>query len=110
MVDSAICTRLYDVRDMTARESVRNALRGVPPGGATLADLATLIERVVAPIAVSLPVRQGQVLGQVQIWDGAKLIGRRPLVASRTVPAPGVAGRAGWYARRTVHHVVGLFT
>jgi hypothetical protein len=25
------------------------------------------------------------------------------------VAAPGVGGRVGWYARRTVHDVVGLF-
>ena len=69
-----------------------------------------LTERVVAPIAVSLPVRRGQVLGHVEVWSRGRLLGRRPLVASRTVPAPGLAGRIGWYARRTVHDVVDLLT
>jgi D-alanyl-D-alanine carboxypeptidase (penicillin-binding protein 5/6) len=67
-----------------------------------------LIERVVAPRSVSLPVRRGEVLGHVQIWAGGRLLGRRPLIASRSVAAPGVGGRVGWYARRTVHDVVGL--
>jgi D-alanyl-D-alanine carboxypeptidase (penicillin-binding protein 5/6) len=68
-----------------------------------------LTERVVAPTGSSLPIRQGQVLGHVEIWAGARLVGRRDLVASRSVPAPGLSGRIGWYAKRTVHHVVGLF-
>jgi hypothetical protein len=49
-------------------------------------------------------------LGNVQIWAGGTLVGRRPLVASRSVAAPGVGGRVGWYARRTVHNVVGWFS
>ena len=58
---------------------------------------------------VSLPVRRGQLLGRVQIWDGTRLVGSRPLVAARSVDRPGIAGRAGWYARRTVHHVVAAY-
>jgi serine-type D-Ala-D-Ala carboxypeptidase (penicillin-binding protein 5/6) len=69
-----------------------------------------LTERVVAATAVSLPVRRGQVLGHVEVWAGRRLVGRRPLVASRSVGRPGLAGRVGWYAGRTVHHLLGLFT
>ncbi len=69
-----------------------------------------LTERVVAPIAVSLPVRRGQVLGQVEVWSRGRLLGRRPLVAARAVAAPGLVGRVGWYARRTVHDVFDLLT
>jgi D-alanyl-D-alanine carboxypeptidase (penicillin-binding protein 5/6) len=69
-----------------------------------------LTERVVAPVTVSLPVEQGQTLGRVQVWSGKRLVGERPLVASRSVAAPGIVGRSGWYARRTVHNVVGLLT
>ena len=68
----------------------------------------TLTQRVVAPASVSLPVRRGEPLGRVQIWDGTRLVGSRPLVAAHSVDRPGIAGRAGWYARRTVHNVVGL--
>jgi len=67
-----------------------------------------LTQRVVAPLAMSLPVRQGQVLGKVEVYAGKQLLGSRPLVASRAVAKPGVVGRIGWYARRTVHNVVGL--
>jgi D-alanyl-D-alanine carboxypeptidase (penicillin-binding protein 5/6) len=69
-----------------------------------------LTERVVAPLAVSLPVRRGQVLGRIEIWSRGKLLGRRPLVASRSVAKPSLTGRVGWYAERTIHHVVDLFS
>jgi D-alanyl-D-alanine carboxypeptidase (penicillin-binding protein 5/6) len=69
-----------------------------------------LTQRVVAPVAMSLPVRRGQVLGRVQVYAGGRLLGSRPLVASRSVASPGVVGRIGWYAGRTVHNVVGLVT
>jgi serine-type D-Ala-D-Ala carboxypeptidase (penicillin-binding protein 5/6) len=69
-----------------------------------------LVERVVAPEAVALPVRRGQSLGSVQVWSGEKLLGERPLVAARTIRRPGLAGRVGWYARRTAHHLWGLVT
>jgi D-alanyl-D-alanine carboxypeptidase (penicillin-binding protein 5/6) len=69
-----------------------------------------LTERVLAPVASSLPIRRGQVLGSVEIYAGGKLLGSRPLVASRAVAKPGVVARMEWYAGRTVHHVVGLVT
>jgi serine-type D-Ala-D-Ala carboxypeptidase (penicillin-binding protein 5/6) len=64
-----------------------------------------LVERVVAPTATALPVARGQRLGTIEVWAGRRLVGRRPLVAARTVSRPGVAGRVGWYAGRTAHHV-----
>jgi D-alanyl-D-alanine carboxypeptidase (penicillin-binding protein 5/6) len=69
-----------------------------------------LVERVIAPSAVSLPVVRGQRLGRVEVWDGGTLIGTRPLVAARSVPRPGLAGRLRWYATRTGHHLLGLFS
>ncbi len=69
-----------------------------------------LVERVVASAAVSLPVARGQVLGRVQVWAGKRLLGTRPLVASRTIARPGLARRVAWYGGRTVHHVLGLLS
>jgi serine-type D-Ala-D-Ala carboxypeptidase (penicillin-binding protein 5/6) len=63
-----------------------------------------LTERVTAPATVSLPVHRGAVLGQIEVWDGARLLGRRPLVASHTINKPGLGSRLGWYAGRTLHH------
>jgi serine-type D-Ala-D-Ala carboxypeptidase (penicillin-binding protein 5/6) len=79
-------------------------LRTVIPAGRTLR------QRVVAARSAKLPVYQGQVLGRVEVWMGPRLLGTRRLVASRTVTAPGVAGRVGWYATRTVKDIAGLFT
>jgi hypothetical protein len=69
-----------------------------------------LVERVIAPSAVSLPVVRGQRLGRIELWDGHKLLGTRPLLAARSVSRPGFGGRLRWYATRTGHHLLGLFT
>jgi D-alanyl-D-alanine carboxypeptidase (penicillin-binding protein 5/6) len=69
-----------------------------------------LTERVIAPTAVALPVRQGQRLGEVHVYDRGKLVASSPLVASRSVELPGTAGKVGWYAKRTLHHLGGLFS
>jgi D-alanyl-D-alanine carboxypeptidase (penicillin-binding protein 5/6) len=69
-----------------------------------------LVQRVVAPSAVSLPVRRGQQLGRIEIWDGGKLLGTRPLLVARSVPRPGLGGRLRWYAARTGHHLLALFS
>jgi serine-type D-Ala-D-Ala carboxypeptidase (penicillin-binding protein 5/6) len=63
-----------------------------------------LVERIVAPAEVSLPVTRGQALGRVEIWRGRKLVVSRPLLAGRSVAKPGVGGRLSFYAGRTVHH------
>jgi D-alanyl-D-alanine carboxypeptidase len=69
-----------------------------------------LVARIVAPPVVSLPVARGRVLGRVEIWSGTRLLGVRPLVASRSIDRPGLPGRVAFYAGRTVHHVLGLFS
>ncbi|MDX6425964.1 MAG: hypothetical protein QOD52_1369 [Gaiellaceae bacterium] len=68
-----------------------------------------LTEKVVAASAVALPVKQGAVLGRVEVWEAGKLRGSSDLVASRTINKPGLASRLGWYAGRTLHHLGGLF-
>jgi D-alanyl-D-alanine carboxypeptidase len=68
----------------------------------------TLTETVVATTWASLPVRQGAVLGRVEIRSGSRLVGTRDLVASRTINKPGVGGRLRWYAGRTLHHLTHL--
>jgi serine-type D-Ala-D-Ala carboxypeptidase (penicillin-binding protein 5/6) len=68
-----------------------------------------LVERIVAPTAVSLPVARGDRLGRIEIWSGGTLLGSRPLVAGRAVARPGFGGRLRWYGTRTVHHLLGMF-
>src|SRR5689334_24720584 len=55
---------------VAARESVHVARVGKP-----------MTERVVTPVVVSLPVRAGQRLGEVRVFDRGKLLARVPLVA-----------------------------
>ena len=69
-----------------------------------------LVERVVVPEVVALPVAAGDVLGEVRILDGRRLVARAPLVADRSVSEPGLLGKMGFVARRTVHHLVGFVT
>jgi serine-type D-Ala-D-Ala carboxypeptidase (penicillin-binding protein 5/6) len=70
----------------------------------------SLTEIVTAPEVASLPVERGAVLGTVRFYEDGRLLGGRPLVAARSVSRPGLAGRVGWYAARTWHHVAGFFS
>jgi serine-type D-Ala-D-Ala carboxypeptidase (penicillin-binding protein 5/6) len=69
-----------------------------------------LVERVVLPTLLDLPVERGQVLGEVRIYDGKRLVGRSPLVAAESRDKPGFLDRTGWYASRAISHVGGWFT
>jgi serine-type D-Ala-D-Ala carboxypeptidase (penicillin-binding protein 5/6) len=69
-----------------------------------------LTQTVTAPVAVSLPVRQGDVIGKIVVSQGSRIVGTRQLVASRTINKPGAASRVAWYAGRTVHHIAGFFS
>ncbi len=69
-----------------------------------------LVERIVVPAAVQLPLALGERVGEVRILDRKRLIGVRPLVARGSASRPGLAGRIGWYVGRTFHHFFGWFT
>jgi D-alanyl-D-alanine carboxypeptidase (penicillin-binding protein 5/6) len=69
-----------------------------------------LLERLVVPTSVSLPVARGSVLGSVEIYAGSRLVATSRLVAADDVTEPGVVGKVIWYSRRTVHHLWGLVT
>jgi serine-type D-Ala-D-Ala carboxypeptidase (penicillin-binding protein 5/6) len=66
-----------------------------------------LVQRVVARAAAPLPVLKGEQLGEIQVYQGPRLVVRRALVAERTVKRPGALGRAGFYAGRTLDHMWG---
>jgi D-alanyl-D-alanine carboxypeptidase len=57
-----------------------------------------LVERVVAPAEIDPPVAFGEAVGEVRIYDGDRIVARRPLVASQAVAEPGLAKKVGWYA------------
>jgi D-alanyl-D-alanine carboxypeptidase (penicillin-binding protein 5/6) len=87
------------VRLVAARPLRRAVLVGRP-----------LVERVVAPTVVPLPVREGQRLGFVRVYSRGRLLGERPLVAAESVSAPGLGGKLSWFAKRTVANAWGLIT
>jgi serine-type D-Ala-D-Ala carboxypeptidase (penicillin-binding protein 5/6) len=69
-----------------------------------------LVERVVVPAGVVLPVRRGQQLGEVQVLDGDELLVSRPLVAAETVTRPDRGDRIRWYVGRAVANAWGALT
>ena len=69
-----------------------------------------VVRRVIAVGVATLPVTKGEQLGQVRAYQRGRLVGSVPLIASRSVARPGLAGRVRWYATRTLHHVGGWFT
>jgi serine-type D-Ala-D-Ala carboxypeptidase (penicillin-binding protein 5/6) len=69
-----------------------------------------LVAQIVAPAAVALPVHAGDRLGVVRVLQGKRLLAAVPLVARSTRERPGLAGRVGFYTRRTVKHVWGWFS
>ena len=50
-----------------------------------------LVERVVAPVEVALPVRRGQRLGEIRVLDGGEVVARSPLVAAEAIDRAGSA-------------------
>ncbi len=67
-----------------------------------------LLERVVVPTGLHLPVRRGQRLGEVRVFSSGRLLGVRDLVADRAVDRPGAVGRVRWYAGRTLDKLWGF--
>ena len=69
-----------------------------------------LVQQVVLPGQVDLPVRLGDVLGELRIYERGRLIARTPLVANEERDAPSSVERVKWYAGRAVSHVGGWFS
>jgi serine-type D-Ala-D-Ala carboxypeptidase (penicillin-binding protein 5/6) len=87
----------------------REEVELVAPKSVSRAVLVTrpLVERVVAPRGVELPVRKGEKLGEVRVYDRGRLIGRSPLVAARSVEEPNAVERSGWYVSQAAHNMWG---
>jgi D-alanyl-D-alanine carboxypeptidase (penicillin-binding protein 5/6) len=69
-----------------------------------------LVERVIAPNALALPVARGQRVGEVRIYSGRRLVARQPLIAERAAAKPSFGGRIGFYAGRTFRHLGDWFS
>ena len=64
-----------------------------------------LLQRVVVPATLALPVHKGEQVGKVQVMLDGRVIATQPLVATRSVSRPGLGGRLSFYAGRTAHHL-----
>jgi D-alanyl-D-alanine carboxypeptidase (penicillin-binding protein 5/6) len=71
----------------------------------TVLGTRSLLERVVAPTVVGLPITKGQRLGRVEVWDRDRLVASSNLVAAETVSEPGLFGKAKWFAERTASNL-----
>jgi D-alanyl-D-alanine carboxypeptidase (penicillin-binding protein 5/6) len=81
--------------ELVARKpSVHTLLLGTP-----------LVERVVAPESVLLPVTAGQVLGRVDVLERGRVVASSPLVAAEEVSEPGFFGKALWLAGETADNL-----
>ena len=69
-----------------------------------------LVERVVAPSSVALPVKEGQRLGRVEVYEENRLVASSNLVAAHSVAEPGLLGKSRWYATQTAANLWGLVT
>ena len=63
----------------------------------TVHGQASLVERVVAPVSTGLPVRRGESLGRVEVYDGDRLLASSNLVAAAGVDDPGLARKGAWF-------------
>jgi D-alanyl-D-alanine carboxypeptidase (penicillin-binding protein 5/6) len=76
----------------------------------TLREGTTLLERVVVPETVGLPVRKGARLGRLDVYAGSRLLASADLVAASAVSEPGLLRKAAWYAETTAENLWGLVT
>ena len=76
----------------------------------TLREGTTLLERVVVPETVGLPVRTGARLGRIDVYAGSRLVASADLVAASAVSEPGLLRKAAWYAETTAENLWGLVT
>jgi D-alanyl-D-alanine carboxypeptidase (penicillin-binding protein 5/6) len=69
-----------------------------------------LEQQVVLMGEADLPVRRGDVLGELRVYDRGRILGRTSLVAAEDRDEPSALERVKWYASRTAAHIGGWFT
>jgi len=86
--------------ELVAPRSIVGALRNGKP----------LVERVIAPTTLVLPVAKGERLGRVEVYDGNRLVAASNLVAAESVADAGFFAKATWYATQTARNLWGMIT
>jgi serine-type D-Ala-D-Ala carboxypeptidase (penicillin-binding protein 5/6) len=69
-----------------------------------------LVERVIAPATLGLPVVRGRRVGEIRVYSGRRLLARWPLVTGSSAAKPSFGGKVGFYAGRTLRHIGGWFS
>jgi D-alanyl-D-alanine carboxypeptidase len=80
------------------------------PAVGTVRKGRPLLERVVAPTSLALPVAKGQRLGRVEVYDGNRLVASSNLVATAAVADAGFWAKAKWYATQTAGNLWEMVT
>lgn len=88
-----------DVELVAPRSLVRTLRSGRP-----------LLERVVAPASLALPVAAGERLGRVEVYDGDTLVAASNLMADEAVPDAGLWAKTKWHLVETAKHLWGIVT
>ena len=88
-----------DVQLVAPRTIVRTLRKGKP-----------LVERVIAPTTLALPVAKGERLGRVEVYDGNRLVAASNLVAAESVADAGFFVKATWYATETARNLWGMIS
>ena len=86
--------------ELVAQQSIVGAVRNGKP----------LVERIVAPAALPLPVTAGVLVGRVEVYDGNRLVGASNLVTASSAADAGFFGKARWYATQTVRNAWEIVT
>jgi D-alanyl-D-alanine carboxypeptidase (penicillin-binding protein 5/6) len=76
----------------------------------TLRNGKALVERVIAPTALALPVADGQTVGRVEVYDDDRLVASSNLVTADAVDDAGFFAKAEWYATQTLSNAWGIVT
>jgi len=76
----------------------------------TLRSGRSLLERVVAPSSLTLPVSEGQRLGRVEVYDGNTLVASSNLVSAAEVPDASLWAKTRWYVAETAKNFWGIVT
>jgi D-alanyl-D-alanine carboxypeptidase (penicillin-binding protein 5/6) len=69
-----------------------------------------LVERIVAPTALALPVAKDQRVGRVEVYDGDRLVASSNLVTEQAVADAGFLAKARWYTTQTLRNAWEIVT
>lgn len=93
--------RVYATADMPFSDE-RLPLVAESPSGAVVRLGRPLLERVVAPAVVDLPVEEGDKVGEIVVLDGRRVVSRRALLAAHAADDASIGDKVGWYAGRAL--------